>query len=298
MAHKFKNFYAYQIDLHYQNTINGNFFDAIKWDAAIMEGLLNHINGLVPATAKVRKYKDSWLMYLDYLDIDQHYIFGRFSSAVYGTTGELVHADNLQLRPNPKQVREGETESTYFLIKKADGLMLLQGNVRLNRPKVDEYIEYLGEPIITGNNLTFIQICTLVDDSFFDSIRQLNTINKLEVEVTRAEAIADENEAVRALQNDAEELCATNVKLEFAARYNRAGMIGVVDMVRKYKDQQGVTKIVVRGKLAGAEKVIKLNESQEKYSRRVEVDTNNQPMLTSVETALKEIANQRRSLRG
>jgi hypothetical protein len=296
MATKFKNFYAYQIDFHYQDVTHRNEVDAIKWDERIAEEIFNHIFSLTP-TAKTKKYRDSWLMYLDYLDSDEHFIFGRFSSAVYGTTGELVHADNLSLRPNPKQPREGETESTYFLVRKADGLLLLQGNIRLNRPKLDEYLEQLGNPVILSNNLTFIQVCTLVDNTFFDSIRALNTVNKIEIEVTTVEAAADESDAVRALRNDAEEVQATDVQIKFEAKYQRSGLSGALSLVKKYKDQQGVNKIVVRGKLAGAEKVIKLDESQEKYSVKVEVDTNVQPMLSSVETALKHIVGQRSILR-
>lgn len=296
MPQKPKRFNAYQIDLHYTSIAGRNQTDATMWDASIVSEIWNEIYSLT-TEERTRRYNDSWLMYLDYLDEDQHYIFGRFLSAEYGTTGELLHADQLTLRPNPKLIREGETTATYFLIKKADGLLLLQSNIRLNRPRFDEYIETLGNEVIRRRNLTFIQICTLLQNNFFESIRQLNTVHKIEIEVSRSELAADENEAVRALQNDIEEISATDVKLEFEAKYQRAGLRGALPLVQKYKDQQGVTKIVVRGKLAGAEKVIKLDDSQEQYKKRVEVDTNNQPMLTSVENVLKEVANQRRNLR-
>jgi hypothetical protein len=205
MATKFKNFFAYQIDLHYLDRTNRNDVDAIKWDASIVEQVFQHIMSLTPAE-RTRRYHDSWLMYLDYLDIDQHYIYGRFNSAEYGTTGELVHADNLSVRPNPKLVREGETQYTYFLVRKSDGLLLLQGNVRLNRPKIDEYIEQFGKPILTSNNITFLQVCTLVDNSFFESIRSLNVVNKIQIEVMTLEQSADESAAVGALRRESEEI--------------------------------------------------------------------------------------------
>lgn len=296
MATKHKSFYAFQIDMHYLDN-SKHATDAIKWEPEIIVELFNGIYAL-PKEERTRRYRDSWLMYLDHLEDDEHYLFGRFLSAEYGTAGELVHADSLDLRPNPKLVREGETEATYFLIKKVDGLLLLQGNLRLNRPKMEEFIESLGHQVINAKGLTYIQICTLVENEFFDRIRELNTVHKLQIEVSRSEAVADENEAVRALQNDVEEIHATDVKLEFEAKYQRSGMLGVVPLIQRYKDQQGVTKIVVRGKIAGAEKIIRLDDSQEKYRRRVEVDGNNQPMLTSVGTTLREIARQRRPLRG
>ncbi|WP_340388454.1 hypothetical protein [Paenibacillus sp. FSL E2-0151] len=296
MPQKPKRFNAFQIDLHYTEITNRNQTDAIMWNAEIVSEIWSEIHALT-LEQRTRRYNDSWLMYLDYLDEDEHFIFGRFLSAEYGTTGELLHADQLTLRPNPKLLREGETEATYFLIKKVDGLLLLQSNKRLNRPRFDEYIETLGNEVIRRRNLTFIQICTLVQNNFFESIRQLNTINKVEIEVSRSELPADENPAVRALQNDIEEISATDVKLEFEAKYQRSGLRGAIPLISRYKDQQGVTKIVVSGKLAGAEKVINLEDSQEQYRKRVEVDTDNQPMLTSVENILREVANQRRNLR-
>ncbi|OMF30940.1 hypothetical protein [Paenibacillus sp. FSL H8-0259] len=297
MPRKSKSFNAYQIDMHYLDTRGRQDVDAVKWDATVTTQLFASIYALNDADRTIR-FKDSWLMYLDHLDEDQHYIFGRFSSAEYGTVGELLHADNLTRRPNPKLVREGENQSTYFIIKKADGLLLLQSNIRLNRPRFEEYIERLGAGVIAANTLTYIQVCTLLENNFFDGIRELNTIHKVEIEVSRSEVVADENEAVRALQNDVEEIHATDVKLQFEAKYQREGLHGVFPLVQKYKDQRGVTKIVVRGKLAGAEKVIRLDESQEKYRRKVEVDNNNQPLLTSTEDTLREIATNRRRLRG
>lgn len=297
MALKKRNFYAYQIDLHYQDNTNQVPVDAVKWDGEIVAEIFKYIIDL-PMQLRTKKYHDSWLFYLDHLDIDEHFIFGRFCSANYGTKGELIHADNLSLRPNPKEVREGETESTYFLIRKSDGLLLLQGNLRLVRNKLDEYIEHFGGEVISRYNLSFVQVCTLVNESFFNSIASLNTVNKLEIEVTAKEETADENEAVRALRNEAEEIRATNVKLEFSAKYQRSGIFNVLPLVRKYKSQPGITKIVVRGKVAGAEKVIKMSDSQEKYSPKLEMDANNQPMLSSVEQALRNIANSREKLRG
>lgn len=296
MATKYKHFNAYQIDMHYLATQQRAQVDAVKWDPQIMEDVFTHINGL-QAQQRTKRYHDSWLMYLDYLDSDQHYIVGRFASANYGTTGELVHADTMAVRPNPKQVREGETEYTFFIVKKTDGLLLLQGSQKLSRQRFEEYIEDIALPVITANNLTYIQVCTLVSESFFDDIRALNTVNKIGIEVTTQEAAADENEAVRALQDQAIRTRATNVYLEFAAKRKREGMSNVIPLVRNYKDQRGVSKIVVTGKLAGAEKIIKLENSQERYKRRLEVDNNNQPTIRSTDGVLREIARQRNALR-
>jgi len=294
MATKLKNFYAYQIDLHY---LSGNpQVDTIKWDEAVVSDILSHINGLSDQ-AKTQRFHDSWLIYLDHFSEELDYLFGRFAYAEYGTSGELIHADNLTRRPNPKALREGETLFTYFLIRKTDGLMLLQSHLKLNRPRVEDYLENFGAPIITRNQLTYLQICTLLDNSFFENIQALNTVSRIMIEVTNSQPAADENEAVRVLQNEATIAEATTVKLDFSARYRRTGLAGAVSFVRRYKDKPGVTKIVVKGKLAGAEKVIKMEESQEKYKRRVEVDGTGQPTLRSAEMVLWEIARLRAPLR-
>lgn len=297
MTQKKKKFNAYQLDLHYLNRVGrGPEVDTIKWDASIIENILSDVYRSTNQQ-RTKRYQDSWLMYIDYLDIAEHYIFGRFSSAEYGTRGELIHADSLISRTNPKEVREGETEFTYFYIRKSDGLMLLQTNLRLTRARFEEYIEDFGSAAIQRNNLTFIQVCTLVMQEFFENVRALNTINKLEFEVITTEAIADENPVVQALNNHAQRISSTAVKVEYGAKYDRTGLTNVIPLLRDYKDKRGVNKIVVRGKLAGAEKIIKLDDSQESYKRKVEVDLNNQAMLESVLNALREIAAQRGVLR-
>ncbi|ASS69289.1 hypothetical protein [Paenibacillus sp. RUD330] len=294
MPAKRKSFYAYQIDLHFLD--GQRQVDSIKWDFTIMSTLMDHISQL-PSAIKTERFHDSWLIYLDHFSIETNYLFGRFAYAEYGTTGELIHADNLTRRPNPKHLREGETIYTYFLIRKSDGLLLLQSHSKLNRPRIEEYIERFGDPVIRQNQLTYIQICTLLDNSFFENIQALNSVNKISIEVTTAQPAADENAAVRALQDEAELTDATSVKLDFSAKYRRSGLAGAVPFVRRYKDKPGVTKIVVKGKLAGAEKVIRMDESQEKYKRSVEVDGTGQPTLRSVETVLFEIAQRRELLR-
>ncbi|OAS13738.1 hypothetical protein [Paenibacillus oryzisoli] len=295
MATKSKNFYAYQIDLHYLD--GQRQVDTIKWDHTIISDLFDYISQLTD-TAKTRRFHDSWLIYLDHFSIETNYLFGRFAYAEYGTTGELIHADNLTRRPNPKNLREGETIYTYFLIRKSDGLLLLQSHIKLNRPRIEEYLEQLGDPVIRQNQLTYIQICTLLDNSFFENIEALNSVNKISIEVTTAHPAADENVAVRALQDEAGLTDATSVKLDFSAKFRRSGLVGAVPFLRRYKDKPGVSKIVVKGKLAGAEKVIRMDESQEKYKRSVEVDGTGQPTLRSAETVLFEIAQRRDLLRG
>lgn len=106
MPEKRKNFYAYQIDLHYLK--GRRQVDAVKWDKQIVCDLFDHINQL-PDNQKTQRFHDSWLIYLDHFSIETSYLFGRFAYAEYGTTGELIHADNLTRRPNPKHLREGET---------------------------------------------------------------------------------------------------------------------------------------------------------------------------------------------
>ncbi|RAR39652.1 hypothetical protein [Paenibacillus sp. MDMC362] len=295
MATKKRNFYAYQIDLHYLSGKKQQ-TDAIKWDPKVIKELLSHIISL-PIADRTKHYHDSWLVYLDHYSEERLYYFGRFGSAEYGTNGELIHADNYTLRPNPKNIREGETQYTYFAIRKSDGLMLLQGNLKVNRSLVEEYFENLGKSVIHKNALTYIQICTLINSSFFNDVNSLDTVNKIQVEVTTTVPGADENEAVKEMQKEADKTNATTVKLEFTAKFRRSGLVSAVPFLKNYKDKPGVEKIVVRGKLAGAEKIIRMEDSQEKFKQTIEVDKNNQPKMKSVEIVLSGIMDVRKSLR-
>ncbi|WP_342404239.1 hypothetical protein [Brevibacillus sp. FSL K6-2834] len=295
MAIKEKTFSAFQIDLHYISTRKQVQYDSTKWDGQIFGDMLNRIYHL-QETDKTLKFKDSWLMYLDYLEVDEHVIFGRFSSAGYGTNGALVHADTLQKRPNPKNIREGEEQYTYFLIRKTDGLLLLQGHIQLNRGKVQEYFERLGRPDLVLHNLTGINVCTLVDNDFFENIKALTSVDNIFVEITSKEE-SDENSAVKLMQKQVDKLKATHIKLDFRAKYSRKGLSNVIPFINEYKDKKGVTSIVVKGKLGLAEKSINLKESSEKYKRRIEVDRSNQPMIESVKTALVDVAGKRAALR-
>jgi hypothetical protein len=290
MPSKYKNFLAYQIDLHYLKGVRQ--VDAIKWDPVIVGDILTYINGL-GGQQKAQRFHDSWLIYLDHFHEETNYFFGRFAYAEYGTTGELIHADNLTTRPNPKHLREGETLYSYFTIRKSDGLLLIQSHAKLNRPRVEEYIEQLGAAVITRHQLTYLQICTLVNATFFENIAALNSVNKISIEVTTAQQAADENPAVQALQEEANEASATTVKMEFSAKYQRSGLRGAVPFVQKYKDKPGVAKIVVKGKLGGAEKTIRMDESQEKYKRSVEVDGTGQPTMRAAEAILSELSQRR-----
>lgn len=87
------------------------------------------------------------------------------------------------------------------------------------------------------------------------------------------------------------------MKLDFSAKYQRSGLRGAVPFVRRYKDKPGVVKIVVKGKLGGAEKVIRMDQSQEKYRRSIEVDASGQPTMTATENILHEICRVRTALR-
>lgn len=174
LATKYRNFYAYQLDLHCLEGTPG--VDTIKWNSTIVEELLNHINSMTKQQ-KTLRFHDSWLMYLEHFSIERNYFFGRFAYAEYGTTGELVHADDLTTRPNPKHLREGETIYVYFALRKSDGLFLLQSHIKINRPRVEEYIEQLGAITLRRYDLTYLQVCTLLDNSFFDNIDALNAVN-------------------------------------------------------------------------------------------------------------------------
>jgi hypothetical protein len=289
-----KHFNAYQIELHYLKRHENNEVDAKKWDKDFIVKLLNGIfkNNLKDRT----KNFGSWILFLDELQNEEHYIFGRFISAEYGTVGDLIHVDLLTSRTNPRDLREGEQQATHFLIRKSDGLLLLQTSQRVQRSKVATYFDELGKSVIEGEGLTYINVCTLVNTEFFDNVRSLDKVNSTVVEIASKQSSSDENEVIKNMQGEIEKLKGTHVKLEFLAKRQREGLLSVLPFIELYKDKPGVTAIKVVGKQDGAERTFNLESFSEKYGRKVKVDANNQPISEDMYDNMKEVAKKRNRL--
>src|SRR5690606_7870615 len=93
--------------------------DAIKWSADFINKLFKHLKSINKLHRKM-DVTNQWFLLLEDIQFEKHYIYGCFQSAEYGRNRNLIHADTLVARTNPKDLREGEEELTHFLIRKSD----------------------------------------------------------------------------------------------------------------------------------------------------------------------------------
>ncbi|WP_026678176.1 hypothetical protein [Fictibacillus gelatini] len=302
MANKTKqfSFTAFQFDLHYIKQTNKlrlgkkvkNDEYAITWDFQFVYRLLKTIFDEEPLARKMN-VKDEWFTLLDDLQQDEKYIYGKFKSAAYGTKANLIHADTLESRENPKDKREGEEMYTHFLIRKEDGFMLLQStDVRMGRSKVQTYLEKFGSETISASKYTDLNICSLVSSNLLEDIKKLDKVKSTIIEISTKEK-SDENEFIQELQEETDSIYGTHVLLEFKARYAREGLGKMIPFIQKYKGQKGVTAIKVVGEQSGSDRTFNVDSYSERYRPAIKVDTNNSPISDDLYDKIKKIGDDR-----
>src|SRR5690625_3352629 len=221
------NFSAFQFDLHKINVMKDSKSTTkdytVNWNSEFVNDLLNNVFSTSPLGRKLN-IKDEWFLLLDDLHSDDEYMYGKYQSTLYGTVGDLVHADTLASRKNPKQIREGEENFSHFIIRKKDGLMLIQTTyIKVNRTRIQNYIEKYGEGFIKDSVYDNINICSLVSMDLIEHIKQLDTVKSTVIEISTEEK-SNENEFVQELQDEIDSIKGTHVSLEFKAKYSREGL--------------------------------------------------------------------------
>ena len=271
------SFSAYQIDVQYIQKSNSGKADTIKdtWDAKFFGKLLGEIYTR-DNSAKKFVVSDEWFMLLSDLQEDEHTIYGNFKCAEYGRVANLIHADTLKSRTNPKKMREGEEDHVHFMIRKKDGFVLLQYNIKLNRSKLQDYLDRHGKNTLMNSSYCSFNICSLLSVDFIEDLKKLDKVKSTKIEIT-SKVDTGENEFIREMQGEMEELEATHVSLEFKAKRVKDGLQSIVPYINKFRGQRGVTSIKVIGEQKGAEKSINIDKSHEIYRPDVNVDTNNNP---------------------
>jgi hypothetical protein len=282
------NFHAYQIDMHYvYRAPDGKEYDRYTWDPQDMVDILNDIYNR-PIIERQKKF-NGWFIVLDELRVRKRYIVGRFKYAEYGYKSNLIHADTLATRDNPRDIREGEEKHIHFYIRKSDGFMLLQGHQRVTQHKITEYIDSLARHKIQSLEYTYVFISLLLDTDFTAKIRNLDKITALSLEITSKVPASAESEVIQVMQNTIDELEGTHVQLMFKAKYKRDGLKQVIPFVQKYDRKQGITSIKVIGLKDGAEQTISVEQYREKHPRNCPVNANNiliTPMVYRIMTLI------------
>lgn len=289
-----KNIQAYQIDLHYLGKKeDGNEVDKVKWDADKFEKVLKHIHN--KSIHDRQKKFNGWFTFLDELIIEDKVILGKFRYAEYGFKSDLIHSETLLTRENPRNIKEGEEKYIHFFVRKLDGLLLIQGDIKLNRAKVSEYINSIGEEEIQKQGLTFILVSYLLRKDFFAELEALERSKAFILEVTK-ESLSGENEVIRELQNQVMEMEGNEVQLIFQAKYLKKGLQKVNFFVNKYKDKPGIKNIKVVGNQSGAERIIDLDKQNEKYTGNFQTDENNMVISEDMYSKMREIGEGRHIL--
>lgn len=282
------SFMAFHMDLHYLKTTSKGQFDSTTWSGDFITDLFKHIEGLNDVQRKM-DVKGQWFMLLEEVKYEEKYVYGYFTSAEYGSVRNLIHADTLIKRDNPKGIREGEEQYTHFFIRKSDGLLLLQWNQKVTRSRVAEYIDKYSTDILRAYNYEYVNVCTLVGGEFLEELKRLDVVKETILEITSKEK-SDDNEFIQEVQDEVESLSATHVALSFKAKYQRDGLGKLIPFINKFKGQKGVTSIKIIGDQDGAERKINIDTYSEKYRKSVKIDANGNPMSPNVYEQLERIA--------
>ncbi len=292
---KSKNISAYQVNLVYiDKEKNGEVYKD-KWDSSELLSVLKSIND--KDKLEKRQILNGWFMLLHELNNEKAYITGCIQYAEYGYIGNLIDADTLSERENPKKLREGEEKYVHFLFRKNDGLLLLQGDTKITRAKFEDYINNKGKDKLDEFKLYGVQLETLLRTDFFEEIDKLDKVGQIHLEIETESPFADENEVITNAKRKALELNSTHFMLSFHAKYKRKGLEGYIPFLKSYHNKKGVSKIKVVGKKGKADKVINTDTYAEKYPVSIKTDQNGKLVTEDAYTQIKRIAENRELIR-
>ncbi|ASB60326.1 hypothetical protein SC22_15930 [Bacillus sp. A053] len=312
MAEKF--FHAFQVDIQKLITKKEKEYLSDQWDSKVFIELLNSLSQRNPLD--IRKTYSGWFMIIDEWfpkhvsnkvssvqenppkrKTDQEnfdYIVGRFAYAEYGYVGDLRDVDTLVRRPNDKGIREGEEKFVYFYVRLSDGLLLLQGDMKVNRSKVEDYFSFIGKGFLQTKGFYDIAVRTLLRGDFLEEVKKLDAVNKIEVEIATEKPTSFENELLQETKKQALEFEANYATLSLSSKYKRGveGMKNFESWLSKIKPKgtkapvDGISNIKVIGKQDGDYKRVYLSKISEKYSVKVQLDDFNKIMSEKLYKAI------------
>jgi hypothetical protein len=295
-----RNFYAYQIDFQkLKKSPDGKETYNNFWN---YDNFKNMIDDIISRDKNdIKKIHNGWFMVLDEIkecsetvnNTEHKYMVGRFLYAEYGYVGKLRHVDTLARRDNDKNPREGEEKFVYFYIRASDGLLLLQGDTKVIRSKVESYFSEFGKEYLQTQDIYDISVSTLLRGDFLDEIKKLDSVNKIEIELAVEKTNSYENELMRVAKKQAEEFEANYATIVMQSKYKKKSLKGFEKFLEKIKPKgnaapvKGVSNIRVIGKQDGELKRVYLSKISEKYSVNVKVDENKNLDPEDVYTKLK-----------
>lgn len=270
---------------------------ALSWDKNKFEAIIANIFGRA-LPDKAKRKVDSWVMVLEDLQDDEKYWWGSFTSTRYGTKPDLIHAESLKTRENPRDIKEGDKQDTHFLVRKSDGLTLIELGFQdvVTRSKISEYIDECGKDEMAVQGVEYSQLSPLLSRDFFEEMSRLENIKSTLIQVSTS-AASGMNNAFKTMYQDASETEAhtfsfgLKAKQRFYLPYDN-----VERYVRKYIDMGGITAVQVTGLIDKVEKTVNLDTNMEKYRPKVDFDDNGRVKSASMYATLKEIADERSAI--
>ncbi|MEF7494380.1 MULTISPECIES: hypothetical protein [Lysinibacillus] len=271
---------AYQFDLHKivkkDRRIKGKKVKTdtyqITWDSSIVSKFVNKFNDFKKNSKHMLLQETNFLVLLEEFVEDTDYFYGKFTNIEHGKVSPLLDATTLVRRKNPKKKTEGEEQYTHFAIRKKDGLMYIQFNLRMHRNKIQEFFEHHFKDILLSSGYTDLNLCILLSTDFLEDIKKLDTIKGTQIEIT-SKIQSDENEFIQSVQNQMNEVESNCVSLFFKAKYRNNSLKDVVPFINNYNGKKGVTSIKVHGSQGTAEKTINTKSASEKIKFVVKIDS-------------------------
>lgn len=256
------------------------------WDSSVFAPLLQKFNQTNASKSYLTlkdKTNNLTILLEDFKD-DEEFIYGKFILFEYGRVAPLRNASTFTQRKNPKTIQEGEEEYVHFLIRKKDGLLLLQYNPKIGRSKLLSFFTENFKNEIENQEYIGFNICSLIALDFFKEINSLDRIKGTKIEVS-SKVTSGENEFIRNAQNEMKSIESNTLQLYFKARYKNKSLSDVVPFINKYKDKKGVTSIKVVGEQNGIEKTLNMRNSAEKIKLHVNIDKNGNILSEKLYTA-------------
>lgn len=218
---------------------------------------------------------------LDQFSEDDEFFKGKFILFEYGRVAPLRNKLTLEKRDNPKNTFEGEEEYVHFLIRKSDGLIILQQNQKFTRSKLLNFFNTHFLKIITDKDIFGFDISILLNNDFLMEVQKLDFIKGTQLEIL-SNIPSVENEFVSSIQNEMNEIKSNHVQLFFKARYKNRKLRNIIPFVNKYKFSPGVSSIKVVGQKNGIEKILNLQNSSEKIKIQPTVATDGNILTESL----------------
>lgn len=301
MVTKQINFYSYQLD--FQKLVEGDrkkntsdkMVEYFNGDI-FLKAILNLWNLEVSKRKKI--YNSNWYMILDKLyfyddnmnELEKEeeiltkktvkFVIGKIAHGEFGYVSELTNVDSLNRREHDKQNREAEDKYLYFSVRLQDGLLLLQGDTKLNNNKWIDYI--YSKAGFNTKEVRSMFANNLLKEDFEKEIEALEIHKSVEIEVSVEDSNDSENEIIKTINKQAGEINSNYYTIGWKAKYKNNSLGNVGNLIKQYVSKsnkieaiKGVKKIKVIGqKSDGTFQTINLKNITRKNILSIEANSN------------------------